>query len=297
MASPPSPSDGGAAVVLDHVAVAVEQWADAWPRYVRQLGGIWHSGGINSGFSPAQLSFANGARVEILQPWEPETNPFLRRFLDHSGPGPHHMTFKVPDIEAVLDRAGHAGFEPVGVRLSDPHWQEAFLHPRQATGVVVQVAQAEFNFVSPAPEGFPTGPVAPAAALVRVTHAVRSLDTALELFHVLLAGEITARGAALDGTWDYADLSWPSPLGLRLVAPSPDSDATSALRTWLGDREGRVHHLAFDLPQPPAGDPSVREATREAQDAEIPGVIPGPQTVVLLAPEATFGTGLVLRWP
>src|ERR1700722_15373632 len=161
MASPLSPSAGGAAVVLDHVAVAVEQWTDAWPRYVHQLGGIWHSGGVNIGFSPAQLSYANGARIEILQPWDPDANPFLRRFLDHSGPGPHHLTFKVPDIEATLDRARHAGFDPVGVRLSDAHWREAFLHPRQATGVVVQVAQAASDWVGPAPEGFPAPPPTP----------------------------------------------------------------------------------------------------------------------------------------
>src|SRR5580700_7494616 len=114
MASPPpATGDGAATVVLDHVAVAVERWTDAWPRYVHQLGGTWHSGGVNSGFSPAQLSFGNGARVEILQPWEPESNPFLRRFLDSSGPGPHHLTFKVPDIEATLARVGDAGFDPV----------------------------------------------------------------------------------------------------------------------------------------------------------------------------------------
>jgi catechol 2,3-dioxygenase-like lactoylglutathione lyase family enzyme len=298
MSSPATASSGKVATtVLDHVAVAVERWSDAWPRYVHQLGGTWHSGGVNIGFSPAQLSFSNGARIEVLQPWEPEANPFLRRFLDHSGPGPHHLTFKVPDIEATIGRATTAGFDPVGVQLSDPYWREAFLHPRQATGVVVQVAQAEFNFVSPAPEGFPTGPVAPAAALVRVTHAVRRLDTALELFDGLLGGEITARGVAPNGTWDYVDLSWPSPLGLRLVAPTPDSGSPSALRTWLGDREGRVLHLAFDLPEPPTGDPSILETAREAPGTDIPGVIPGPGTVVMLAPDATFGTGLVLRWP
>ncbi len=98
---------------LDHVAVAVERWADAWPRYAVELGGAWSSGGFNVGFGPAQLRFANGARVEILQPWEPEENPFLRRFLDRHGPSPHHLTFKVPDLASAIDQAPprriHAG--------------------------------------------------------------------------------------------------------------------------------------------------------------------------------------------
>jgi methylmalonyl-CoA/ethylmalonyl-CoA epimerase len=81
---------GGTAgpATLDHVAIAVERWADAWPRYAVGLGGAWSSGGFNVGFGPAQLRFANGARLEVLQPWQPEANPFLRRFLDASGPGP-----------------------------------------------------------------------------------------------------------------------------------------------------------------------------------------------------------------
>jgi hypothetical protein len=298
MASSTSPPSDAAAVVLDHIAVAVEQWTDAWPCYVHQLGGIWHSGGVNSGFSPAQLSYANGAKVEVLQPWEPEANPFLRRFLDHSGPGPHHLTFKVPDIELVLDRVGDAGFEPVGVRLSDPQWREAFLHPRQATGVVVQVAQAEFEWSSPQPEGFPIATRAPTAALSHVTHAVRDLDTGLALFHLLLSGDITARAIGPGGAWEYVDLAWPGPLAIRLVAPTTDAASTSPLRTWLGDRPGRVHHLAFDLPGPlPTTDGSGRSTTTDPAGDDVPGVISGPGSVLVVAPEENLGTGLVLRTP
>jgi catechol 2,3-dioxygenase-like lactoylglutathione lyase family enzyme len=299
MASPASPPDHPAATaVLDHIAVAVEHWSDAWPRYVHQLGGTWHSGGVNSGFSPAQLSYANASRVEILQPWEPETNPFLRRFLDHSGPGPHHLTFKVPDIEEALGRVGQAGFEPVGVRLSDPQWREAFLHPRQATGVVVQLAQAEHEWTSPAPEGFPTGPVAPAASLVHVTHAVRDLDAALGLFHVLLGGDITARAVAPDGAWEYVDIAWSCPLALRLVSPTPAATPGSALRSWLGDRPGRVHHLAFTMPaSTPPSDPAAQQTSDDRPAADVPGVVPGPGSVQVVAARDNLGTGLVLRTP
>ena len=106
--------------VLDHVAVAVERWPDAWPTYAVELGGRWSSGGLNVGFGPAQLRYANGGRVEILQPWKAEDNPFLRRFLDRHGPGPHHLTFKVPDLVGALDLARDAGFAPVAVLMPDP---------------------------------------------------------------------------------------------------------------------------------------------------------------------------------
>jgi hypothetical protein len=296
---PPSPGDAPATAALDHVAIAVEQWSDAWPRYIHQLGGRWHSGGINNGFSPAQLRYANGAKVEVLQPWEPETNPFLRRFLDHSGPGPHHLTFKVPDIEAALDRVRAAGFDPVGVRLDDPQWREAFLHPRQATGVVVQLAQAEFEWISPAPEGFPVPGREPAASLRHVTHAVPHLETALGLFHVLLGGRIAARGTAPDGDWEYVDLDWSGPLAVRLVSPTPDADPRSSLGTWLGDRPGRVHHLAFDLsgtqrPVDPAPDGAGFGPPVTDVPGDVPGVVAGADPVRVVAPEDNLGTGLVL---
>jgi hypothetical protein len=251
---------------------------------------------VNSGFSPAQLQYANGARVEVLQPWEPENNDFLRRFLDHSGPGPHHLTFKVPDINAALERVQSAGFEPVNVRLSDPGWREAFLHPRQATGVVVQLAQAEHEWVSPAPEGFPDS-AAPPASLLHVTHAVRVLDKGFALFHRLLGGIVTASGPGPGGTWDFVDLAWPGALGLRLVAPATGTGAGTSLDHWLGDRHGRVHHLAFSLPEarPVPLAASVTEAAVQA--GEIPGVIPGSQSVQVVAARDNVGTGLVLLSP
>jgi catechol 2,3-dioxygenase-like lactoylglutathione lyase family enzyme len=292
MASPSTVSSDAAEAVLDHVAVAVERWTDAWPRYVHQLGGTWHSGGVNVGFSPAQLGFANGAKVEILQPWEPEVNPFLRRFLDHSGPGPHHLTFKVPEINAALKRVRQAGFEPVGVRLEDPVWREAFLHPREAFGVVVQLAEAEFEWISPKPEEFPPGPIPPAASLIHVTHAVRDLDAALGLFQVLLGGESTKRSVGPAGDWEYVDVQWSGPLKLRLVAPTAAAPATSPLLTWLGNREGRVHHLAFDLPGPADTVP-----LSEGPPIDTPGVLPGSDAVQVVAAADNLGTGLVLRSP
>jgi hypothetical protein len=34
-----------------------------------------------------------------------------------------------------------SGIEPIGVNLANPDWKEAFLHPRNTHGIVIQVAQ------------------------------------------------------------------------------------------------------------------------------------------------------------
>ncbi len=275
--------------VLDHVALAVERWSDAWPRYAVELGGAWSSGGMNVGFGPAQLRYANGGRVEILQPWRSEDNPFLQRFLDRHGPGPHHLTFKVPDLASALEHARDAGFSPVGVDLTNADWKEAFLHPRQATGIVVQLAQAAYGWESPPPEGFPTSPERRPASLARVTHAVAELDDGLALFEGLLGGRPVARAVAPDGSWEIAELQWPGPPRLRLVAPSPGSGRAAApLGTWLGELSGRLHHLVFALPE----DHGVAGGFERRTD--VPGLEPTDGPARIIEPPDNLGTRLVL---
>jgi methylmalonyl-CoA/ethylmalonyl-CoA epimerase len=281
----PAPISG---VSLDHVAVAVERWPDAWPRYAVELGGEWASGGLNVGFGPAQLRYANGGRLEILQPWQTGANPFLRRFLDRHGPGPHHMTFKVDDLAAALDAVHEAGFSPIGVDLSDPGWKEAFLHPHEATGIVVQLAQAAGYWEAPPPEGFPTARRASAADLVRVTHAVRDLGAGLFLFEEVLAGRVTRRGRSDDGSWEYVDLAWPHPPVLRLVAPTLAASDDTTLAIWLGTRPGRLHHIAFDAPGAIVPDGA-------APARGMPGVTDHHPGTWVVEPDRNLGTRLVVE--
>jgi methylmalonyl-CoA/ethylmalonyl-CoA epimerase len=247
-------------VVLDHVAHAVPRWQDAWRRYAVDLGATWSSGGESIGFAPAQLRFGNTARIELLMPHDTGRIDFLARFLAQHGPGPHHLTFKVPDLGDALSRARDAGYEPVGEDRSDPFWKEAFLHPKQATGIVVQLAEAPAGWDTPPPPDFPTdrrprrdgsGPVE-AASLERAVHAVADLDEATALFVGLLGGEQVDVGADPGGRW--VDLSWGGPLLLRLMTPvaGPSGGEGSGLAEWIGSRRGRLHHLAFSAEEPSA---------------------------------------------
>jgi methylmalonyl-CoA/ethylmalonyl-CoA epimerase len=232
----------------------VERHAQAFPRYAGDLGGRWLSGGYSAGFAPAQLGFLAGIRLEVLAPNDVERNDFLRRFLDRNGPGPHHLTFKVPDIHAVLSAVESAGYSPVNVDLTDPDWQEAFIHPKDGPGVLIQLAQvAGEEWRTPPPEGFPPPGDAEPASLVRVGHAVARLDDGLRLFAGLLGGTETARGEA--GGQQWVDLEWPGSGRLRLIEPDGER---SPVTEWLGERSGRIHHLAFALAKPAA----VPAATR-----------------------------------
>ena len=216
---------------LDHIAVAADTWDALWPRYRSELGGEWVSGDDEAGFgfAPAQVRFANNMKVEALMPNEGD-NDFLRRFLAQRGPGPHHMTFKVPDIRQKLVEVEAAGYSPVGVYLANPDgWQEAFIHPKQGPGIVIQIAQSPTEWSSPAPATFPETTHVPGATLDYVALQVDDLDKAVALFSGLLDGDIADKGRDELFAFDYVAYRWSS---------------GGVIRLFEGDESG-VHHLGF----------------------------------------------------
>ena len=132
-----------AAYELDHLAIAVEQWDQARPVLSERLRGRWAAGFRTPPFDVAQIAFAADMRLELLQPGA-DPSSFVRRFLQrHSPAAPHHITFKVDDIEETFAAIRTHGFEPILIRIDDPYWREGFLHPADTgLGFLVQVVEA-----------------------------------------------------------------------------------------------------------------------------------------------------------
>jgi catechol 2,3-dioxygenase-like lactoylglutathione lyase family enzyme len=177
------------AMLLDHIAIAVPRMAEAPAVLGGVLGGApTGAGGPSGAYTWAQWGFAGGGRLEILEPLG--ADGFLHRFLATRGPGIHHVTFKVPDLDAVCARAKAHGLRIVGRDESDPSWAEAFLHPKEALGIVVQLVESRVPEPPrppfPAPAG-PTDPPAPVAILgLRVS--ARTAERADTLWRAVLAG-------------------------------------------------------------------------------------------------------------
>ena len=91
------------------------------------------------GFRFVQYRFPGGGKVELVTPIG---EGFVSRFLDRRGEGIHHITLTVTDLRSQVDRMRAGGIDPVMVDLEDPHWREAFIHPKNAHGVLIQLAES-----------------------------------------------------------------------------------------------------------------------------------------------------------
>jgi methylmalonyl-CoA/ethylmalonyl-CoA epimerase len=152
MAYPPDSQNAvgpvGIEVTFDHVAVAADRIRDLLPLYQTLLKGRFLTGGDSpeTGYRAIQLE-CGGATVELLEPLPGST--FLDTFLAR-GAGIHHLTFMVDDVESAIASIRGAGLTPIAVSLDDPDWQEAFLHPRETGGTLIQLSSRPRG-PSPAP--------------------------------------------------------------------------------------------------------------------------------------------------
>jgi methylmalonyl-CoA/ethylmalonyl-CoA epimerase len=215
--------------ILDHFAIATPALTDGWDLFGGILGGTWAFGDDSPGFWWGELEFVTGPKVELLTPTGGPDAAFLERFLAARGAGPHHLTFLVPDIDGTLARIRAFGIEPVGVNLANPDWREAFLHPRAAHGIVIQVAEQH----GPPPASPPPRELAepgPPARFDLIEHHVGDLDRAVRLLRDVLGGQLDAASAGAAGS---TDLTWPGGKRIRLVR----QDGLA-----LG---GALHHVRF----------------------------------------------------
>lgn len=196
---------------LDHVAVAVPALAEVTGLVVGELGGAPAEGGPGLGFTGAQWGFLNGARLEVLEP-AGGPDSFLHRFLQQRGRGVHHVTFVVPDLSDAVQRARVAGRQIVGYEDSLPSWKEAFLHPKTAHGLVIQLAEAHpelgeglWSESFPFPES--PSPAKPAARLEALRLNVHDRDSAAKLWGELLGGQALDEFGRLVLRWQDSPLS------------------------------------------------------------------------------------------
>lgn len=132
-------------VRLDHICWAVWRLEDALPLLTELMGmrivGRWRN--EERGYTGVSLEVpGGGTHFELLAPISDDG--FLARFLRARGPGLHHVTFQVQDIDKAAAALRAFGIEPFGdVRPPQAGWAETYIHPRDSGGVLFQLYAEE----------------------------------------------------------------------------------------------------------------------------------------------------------
>ena len=128
---------------IDHVSIAVRDGARARRFFETLMGAIAGEGAVDASMKYSWDIFSLGdmSRLELICPTE--TGSFLDGFLKGREGGVHHITLQTSDIQQTREQLKEQGVPFFGFKDDDPCWKELFIHPRDAFGVLIQIA--EFN--------------------------------------------------------------------------------------------------------------------------------------------------------
>jgi methylmalonyl-CoA epimerase len=128
---------------LDHVGIAVHSIDESLPLFESITGGKGYGRETvdSQGVEVVFVGHGDG-RLELLAPTREDSA--VAKFLAKRGPGMHHLCYRVPDVQAELDR-----YRESGAQLIDQHPRPgaaghlvAFLHPKSTGGVLTELLQA-----------------------------------------------------------------------------------------------------------------------------------------------------------
>jgi methylmalonyl-CoA epimerase len=145
-------------VVLDHVGIAVQD-VDQALAFFRDALGLHVEAPEEVGSQRVRARFlpAGESKLELLEATAPDSA--IAKFVEKRGPGIHHVTLRVDDIDAALAR-----LKAHGVRLVDEAPRPgaegalvAFVHPSAAHGVLVELKQPAAARPDLAPRAFQLG--------------------------------------------------------------------------------------------------------------------------------------------
>jgi methylmalonyl-CoA epimerase len=126
---------------IDHIGVAVRSLAAAR--------GIYEKLGLS--VSPEEVVESEQVRVvmvplcesrlELLEPTS--ENSVIAKFISKRGEGLHHVSLRVPDLEAAVERLKKDGVRLVSdeIKIGAGGHRYVFVHPASAGGVLLELVE------------------------------------------------------------------------------------------------------------------------------------------------------------
>ena len=127
---------------IEHIGIAVKNISEANKIYEALLGSPpYKSEKVESEGVETSFFRCGESKIELLEASTPDSP--IARFIEKRGEGIHHIAFAVNDIKAEMKRLQNEGFillNEVPKKGAD-NKLVAFLHPKSANGVLVELCQ------------------------------------------------------------------------------------------------------------------------------------------------------------
>lgn len=126
---------------IDHVSIAVRDEARARHFFEEVMGAVAGAGADDEAMKYRWQVFSLGdmSRLELIHPTA--AGSFLDGFLKRREGGVHHITLQTDDIRQTRSQLEEKGIPFFGFREHGDLWKELFIHPRDAFGVLLQIAE------------------------------------------------------------------------------------------------------------------------------------------------------------
>ena len=133
---------------IERVALAVEDLDAAQEFFEQWFGAHFHPEEHIEDMGMRYRPFDIGAsKMELLQATRADS-PVAKFIKKNGGPGVHHITYEVDDLDAALAelerRGGRIAYRHTygpDVTFEGYQWREAFIHPKDAFGVLIHLAE------------------------------------------------------------------------------------------------------------------------------------------------------------
>lgn len=126
---------------MNHVAIAVDDVESALAFWRDTLGlQLRHIQDVPSQKAKVAFLPVGDSEVELVQPTAEDTG--TAKFLAARGPGMHHLCFEVDNIDEMLEELKAKGIRLINEEPLELEGRKmAFIHPKSASGVLVELYQ------------------------------------------------------------------------------------------------------------------------------------------------------------
>jgi methylmalonyl-CoA epimerase len=127
---------------IDHIGVAVKSLAAAKSIYEKLGLKLAPEETVESEQVRVVMVPLGESRIELLEPTSPDS--VIAKFIAKRGEGLHHVSLRVPNLEAAVERLKKDGVRLVSeqIKIGAGGHRYVFVHPSSAGGVLLELVES-----------------------------------------------------------------------------------------------------------------------------------------------------------